>query len=320
MKRLRLTLALVAGGVLLAVQPALAQQFPSKNVTIVVPVAPGGPLDILARSVQPRLQALLGQPVIIDNRVGAGTYIGTEYVAKAPPDGYVLLCQASSGVHSHLFVKEHSVMSRELTPVAQLSDAPYAILTSALVPAKNLKEFFDYVKASPKKYNVATFPNTTNYLEAITFLRANGADMVEVPYNSGAAIYAAMVRNDVQFYVSGIGGARPFLEAGTLRALAVPSAKRVDALPDVATAKEQGYEFESSVLYLLLAPAKTPQATLRLLNEKTNEALSTPEVRERLVKAGFPVATPTQEQLAARLAAEARAMEKAAKDAGITPK
>jgi tripartite-type tricarboxylate transporter receptor subunit TctC len=306
-----------------AAQPANAQStpaFPSKSILIVVPTAAGGPLDLMARLLQPRMSQLLGQPVVVDNKPGAATYIAMEYVAKSPPDGHTVMTQGLGGVHTHLFVKGQMVMSKELTPVAMIGEAPNLILVSATIPPKTLREFVDYAKANPGKLNLAAFPNTALYLETLTMMRQIGVQLTEVPYNSSATIYQAMARGDVHFFMATVGGATVPIQAGHIRGLAIAWPQRSPQLPDVPTARELGFNgIDGSQTFAMLAPAKTPPAVLRLLNEQVTVALNTSDARERLEKLGYVVEPSNPDALATRLANMARDMERAAKESKIVP-
>jgi tripartite-type tricarboxylate transporter receptor subunit TctC len=316
-----LAACLLASAALLTT-PATAQTpagFPSKNVLLVVPQQAGGPTDVLVRMFQPRLAALLGQSVIVDNKVGAAGYIALDFVANAPPDGYTLVAQAYGGLHSHLFTKGNRVMSRELAPVAMIGETPNVVLVSSTIPSKTLKEFIDYARSNKGKLNVAIVPNTAIHLETLVFLRAINVEMTEVPYNGAAPIYQGLARGDLHFFMATVGGSKPAVDSGIVRVLAVPFSRRVPQLPDVPTSRELGYDFSASQAYAVFAPVKTPPALIRVLNEKVAAALNTPDVRERLEKIGYIVEPGQPDALATRLATEAQTMERAARDAKIVP-
>ncbi len=301
--------------------PALAQSLPEGAITIVQPNPPGGPLDLMARLLAPKLEASLKRQVLIEYKPGAGTYIGGEYVARSAPDGRTLLINAYSGVNQHLFVKGLSAkLAEELVPVAPLSDTPFLAYGPTAMEPKNLKEFVAYVKANPKKLNAAIYPNTASALEMIQFIKANNMDILTVPYSSTAAIVNAMLGGDVHIYNGGISGAKPQMDQGKLRGLAVLSEKRDPAIPEVPTARELGLDWVSSVYYVMFAPAKTPPAILRALNEAIIAAQQDPDLRDRMEKAGAPIAPPaTPEQMAARLKTYYEALVKTAKEANIEP-
>ena len=314
-------LAAAALCVPLATAPAAAQQFPSRTITVVVPNAPGGPNDFLARLMANKLEPKIGQSVVVENRPGGATYTGGAYVARAVPDGHTLLVNAYSGMEPHLFMKGLELnLSRELVPVAPLSEQPFLVYGPTAMPATNLKEFVAYAKANPGKANVAIFPGTSSGLEMLDFIKATGINVLTVPFNSTSAIMVAMLRNDVQLYNGGIGGPKAQIEAGKIRGLAVLGSKRDPALPNVPTAKELGFDWESSVYYVVFAPAKTPAAIVNQLNELINAVMHDPDTVARANAGGNPPAPAvTPQQMAARLARETAALEKSVKDNNIQP-
>lgn len=319
---MRHLVAPIAVAVALLSGTALAQSFPSKAITIVVPSAPGGPNDMLGRILAQKLEGKVGQSVVVENRPGGGTYTGGEYVSRAAPDGHTLLVNAFGGLHPHLFVKGLPTrLSHELVPVAPLSDVPYMLFGPASLPAKDLKEFVSYARANPKKLNVAVFPGTANSLEMLGFLKSQKLELEPITYSNTAAIMTAMLQNDVHIYNGGISGPRQYMQEGKIRAFAVTAAKRDPGVPDVPSTKELGYDWESSVYYVVLAPPKTPDSVVAYLNDKIQASMNEPDVVERLERAGSPVAPrATPQQMMQRLRKETAELEKAAKDAGVEPK
>jgi tripartite-type tricarboxylate transporter receptor subunit TctC len=313
------TAALFAIAVQLAAAQTPSAPFPSRTVTIVVPLNAGGPTDVMARMIQPRLSALLGQSVIVENRVGAGGYIGNEYVANSPPDGHTIVLQAFGGMHAYLFTKGLRDMARELTPVAMMVETPNLALISATLPQKTLKEFIDYARTNKGKLNAAYVSNTAISLDGLVFLRAIDVDMLQVPFNGSVPVYASLARGETQFFMATVGGSRPNIDAGQVRPLAVTSSRRAPQLPDVPTARELGYNIEATQIWALFVPVKTPPAVIHVLNEKLAAAINEPDTRQRLEKLGYTVDPGQPEALAARLAAESQTLERAARDAGIVP-
>lgn len=305
----------------IAVAPAGAQQYPSRPITVVVPLPPGGPADTITRVMGPKLEARIKQRVIIENRPGGGTYTGGEYVARANPDGYTLLVNAYSGVQPHLFVKGLRVkLAEELVPVAPLAEGAYLVFGPASLAAKDLREFVAYAKANPKKLNAGVYPGTANSLELIAFMKSAGIDLVNVSYSSTTEIVAAMLRNEIHLYNGSISGAKAQIDAGKLKPFAVLSEQRDPAMSNVPTAKELGINWVSSVYYVVFAPPKTPAAVVKTLNEHINAAMREPDAMGRLAKLGVPVPpAATPEQMAARLKREYTALVQTAKDAGIEP-
>jgi tripartite-type tricarboxylate transporter receptor subunit TctC len=300
--------------------PVLAQSFPSRPVTIVVPTAPGGPLDVLARLVQPKLQPLLGQSVIVENKPGAGTYIGGEQVAKSAPDGHSILINASGGLFPDLFMKGLAAqLANELTPVALIGVAHFFFYGPASMPAKDLKEIVALVKANPKKYNLAAFTGALTTLQTRNFLVQQGMDMQAVPFNSAANIITAMLRDEVHLYVGSISAAKPQIDAGKLRAFAKVGEQRSNALPDVASTKELGFEVDINGDYAFFVPRQTPQPVIRSLNEKVRQVVESQDTRASLNKFGFDQISETPEVMAKKFDAMRAALPRMAKDAGVAP-
>jgi len=299
---------------------ALAQQFPSRPIVIITPFAPGGPVDFIARATADKLGPALGH-VIVENRPGAGGYIGGEFVARAAPDGYTLLCNVLEGVHTQLFTKDQPVvLAHELTAFAEIAFAPNMYIGPA-AGAKNLREFIAAAKSSPKSVNASLIPGNVSALETLNFLKQQGLDVLAVPYNSMAPVVTALARGEVQLYLATVGSAKPFIDGGRVRGLAVFSEQRLPAVPDVPTLKEQGlsYSIIDGINYSLFAPLKTPASITRLLNEEVVAAMQTTDLRELLAKQGFVVGTPSAEQWQAKFTSLTQAVEKAAKDYGIVP-
>lgn len=298
-----------------------AQPFPSRPITIVAPSGPAAALDIISRLVASKLEPRLGQRVLVENRVGAGGYLGGEYVARANPDGHTLVLQNFGGLHGDIFVKGQAlVLPSELVPVVAVAEAPYMFITSAEVPAKDLKEFVALVRANPKKYNAAVFPGTAVHLETLAFMKAQGMDMLPVPYNSTDAIRTALLRNDVQLTLTAPGGWLPQVEAGKLKVLAITDRSRLPQLPNVPSTKEQGFDFTSSGYYALFAPPKTPKQITDLLQANVSAVMDAEDVRRTLAANGFrPPARATPAELSARLAAYTRYLHETAREAGIVP-
>jgi tripartite-type tricarboxylate transporter receptor subunit TctC len=301
---------------------AVAQTFPSRPLTIVVGTAPGGPTDSLARLVQPKLATALGQAVVVENKPGASTYVGGEYVARSAPDGHTLLINATSALFPELFLKGIAVQqSKELVPVAPVGAAHFFFYGPASVPAKDMKEFVALVKANPKKYNLAAFPGAVLTLQQVVFLKQYGMDMPIVPYNSAANILTAMLRDEVHLYVGSINAIRGQIDAGKIRAFAKVGSTRSQALPDVPSTRELGLDTDMATLgdYVLLVPRQTPAGVIKTLNDNVMRVMEAPDVRDSLAKFGFdPLAEPleTTHKKFATLAASA---PRWANDAGVAP-
>jgi tripartite-type tricarboxylate transporter receptor subunit TctC len=280
-------------GLAIAVLIALsstAHAYPDRPVRIVVPFAPGGLNDVVARLIQPHLEKALGQPVIVDNRPGASGALGTEAVAKAAPDGHSLLMVASS--HTVLPATHAKLpydAERDLAAVAMVGRNPLLFVINAKLPAKTLAEFVALAKAEPGKFNYAS-PGaaTQTHLVAELFAQAAGIKLQHIPYRGGAPTIMALVQGDAQFTVISPLVSMPQIRAGALRAIAAGSLARDPQLPDLPTVAEQGFPgFEAIQWVGLLTTAGTPRAIVDRLNAEVNKALRDPDVIDKLAKQGI---------------------------------
>jgi tripartite-type tricarboxylate transporter receptor subunit TctC len=282
---------------------ALGQDFPTRPVRIIVPYAPGGGTDITSRIVQERTVVLLGQPLVIENRAGAGTLIGTQVVANAAPDGYTL------GVMDPAFVTNPQLMSdarydplKDFAPVSLLTVTPLILIVPSSFPARTVKELIDYARANPGKLNFGSpGSGSGGHLAIEQFRHAFGLQMVHVPYKGAGPAVAAIVGNEVSMLMAG-SGAVPFVQDGRLRALAVTSAKRVPALPDVPTFTELGFpQVNVETFAGAVVPAKTPEPVIKRLHAAFAGALQAPEVRAKFLQLNsFPIGN-TPDEFAAFL-------------------
>jgi tripartite-type tricarboxylate transporter receptor subunit TctC len=267
---------------------AFAQAYPTRPVRIVVGFAPSGPADIIARLIGQWLSERLGQQFVIDNRPGAGGNIGTEAVVRSPADGYtLLLCGVFSAINATLYDKLNFVFLRDIAPVAGVLRGPYVIVVNPSVPAKSVPEFIAYVKANPRKLNMASGgTGTGGHIAGELFKMMAGVDMVHVPYRGGGPAYNDLLGGLVQVMfptsVSSIG----YIRAGRLRALAVTTATRSDVLPDIPTLSDFLPSYEASVWLGVGAPKATPAEIVDKLNKEVNAALGDPKMKARLADLG----------------------------------
>src|ERR1043165_9210846 len=245
----------------LAAAPALAQNYPSRPITLFVPWAPGGSTDILARIVAQNLHQSMGQPVIIENRTGASGNIGTQAVARAAPDGYTILFNTMS-VHTMnhaLFASMPFDGVKDFTPIAMLAYVTNTMVIHPSVPARTVREFIDYAKANPGKVAYASAgPGSTNHLCAALFEKMTGVQMVHVPYRGGAPAVADTVAGQTQLFFTAGTQSLEHVKAGKLRLLAVTESKRSALLPDVPTVNETVPGYEIAVWYGAFGPAGMP--------------------------------------------------------------
>ena len=286
MPRILLAIALFA----LCAMGAWAQAFPVKPVRIVIGFPAGGPLDQHARLLSDRLQAHLGQPVIIDYKAGAGGTVGAQEVMKAPADGHTLML-ANTGVmviNPALYSKLPYQTLRDFVPVARTAMQPLAFLVNPKVPVNTLPEFIEYVRARPGQVNYGSAGNGgSSHLVPEMLKSASGIFMVHIPYRGSAPAFTDLMAGQVQFMAESIPQAAQYHKQGKVRALAVTSRERNPALPDVPTAIESGVKnFEVVGFYGFLAPAGTPKEAIGKLSEAFKAVLNQPDIRSRMVAQG----------------------------------
>jgi tripartite-type tricarboxylate transporter receptor subunit TctC len=271
--------------VLIAQASIPREQYPTRPIRLIVPYAPGGGVDIVARALGQELTKRLGQQIVIDNKTGAGGNIGTDAVAKATPDGYTLLIASpANAVNPTLYSKLPFDPVRDLTPVALIATVPAVLLASPTLPAKSVKELVALGKAKPRTLTFGSGGSgTTEHLAGEMFNTQAGLDMLHVPYKGGAAVLPDLISGQISIFFVNLTFALPYIKAGTVRALGVASDERSTALPDVPTIAEAGFaDFRVSVWYGIMAPATTPKEIVAQLNREIVAALASPEMRERL--------------------------------------
>ena len=287
-KIVRTGLALAAGALLSVA--AQAQSFPSKPIRVVVGFPAGGPLDQHARLLSDKLQAVLGQPIVMDYKPGAGGTVGAQDVMKAPADGHTLMV-ANTGVmaiNPALYPKLPYGTLKDFTPIARTAMQPLALLVNNNVPVKTLPEFISYAKANPGKVNYGSAGNGgISHLVPEMFKIATGTHMVHIPYRGSAPAFADLMGGQVQFMAESIPQAANYHKQGKVRALAVTSKTRNPALPDTPTAIESGLKgFEVVGFYGFLAPAGTPKDVVAKLSDAFQQVMNNADVRERMVTQG----------------------------------
>jgi tripartite-type tricarboxylate transporter receptor subunit TctC len=281
----------LAGGA--AALPALsrfswAQAYPARPVRIIVPVAPGGALDIIARLMGQWLSDRLGQSFVIENRPGGATNIGVEAVVHAPPDGYtLLLVPGSVTVNATLFPKLNFNFIRDIAPIAMISQLPLVMEVNLSVPAKTVPEFIAWAKANPGKVSMASGgTGSTSHIGGELLKLRTGIEMQHVPYRGGAPAVTDLLGGQVQVYFSPLPESIETIRAGKLRALAVTTATRSAALPDVPTVGESVPGFEASTWQGIGAPKNTPAEIVDRLNKEINAGLANPTIKARLADLG----------------------------------
>jgi tripartite-type tricarboxylate transporter receptor subunit TctC len=311
---------LISGG------PATAETYPSKPIKIVVPFAPGGTTDLLARAVGAELQKSMGQSVIIDNRPGAGGNIGADVVAKSPPDGYTLL-MGTVGTHAinqSLYPKMPFDPIKDFTPVSLVAAVPNVMVVNKEFAEKNhitdVKSFIAYAKAHPGKLNMASSGNGTSiHLAGELFKNTTKTYMVHVPYRGSSPALTDLMAGQADVMFDNLPSALPFIKGGRLLPLAVTSSKPSAALPGVKPLASYGGElagFEASSWFGLLAPAGTPKEIVNKLQQEIAHSLSTPAVKEKMISQGADPVGGTPEQFAAHIQAETKKWTKVVKESG----
>jgi tripartite-type tricarboxylate transporter receptor subunit TctC len=303
-----LTLRLLISIVALAAQAAFAQGYPAKPIHLIVPFPPGGPTDIVGRLVGHKLAEGLGQPVVVENRAGAGGTIGSSAAAKAPPDGYTLLYGSTStlaiapALYRHLTYDPRSAFA----PISLVSRGAIIAAINAQVPARTLQEFIALAKKTPGKLSYASAGSgTPPHLAAELFKSIAGVDLLHVPYKGGAPAINDLVGGQVQAIFEGEVVLLPHIKSGRVRALAITGTKREAELPDVPTFAEAGLpKYDTYFWSGLVAPAGTPAPVIEKLNSVLVQALNAPDAREALKRQGLEPAGTTAQQFAAFISGE----------------
>lgn len=301
---------------------AWSQSFPSRPITLIVPATPGGAIDITARLVGAKLQAAWGQPVSIENKGGAAGMLGSDFVAKAAPDGHTLALVASShAINPSLYRKLPFDTVKGFEPVVQTHVVPLVLAINNELPAKTLPEFIAYAKAHKGQLSYGSSGNGgAPHMSAALFSSMTGSELVHVPYKGSTAAHPDLIAGRVALMFDTVAAIAPQVKAGKVRGLAVTTARRSAALPELPTMAEAGLKgYETSTWGGLLAPAGTPKDVVAKLNAEVNKALAAPDVREKLLAAGIEPAGGTPQQFNEFIQAEMQRWAQVAKDAGVQP-
>lgn len=293
-----------------------ATNYPARPIKIVVPFAPGGTTDMLARLVGQRLTQSWGQPVVIENKPGAGATLGADMVAKSAPDGYTLLMGAAHHtIAQQVYAKIPYHFDRDFAPITMVAMVPNMVVVNSEVPAKNIAEFIALAKTQPGKLNYGSAgAGTAHHLIGEMFKLRAGVDLVHVPYKGSAPAVADLLSGQVQLMFDTVTSGLPQVKAGKLRALAVTTAKRSSAMPDVPSLSETALPgFDVGTWFGLLAPAATPTAIVQKLNAEIVKIIQQPDVRKQMLEAGSEPMGNTSQQMAAQIKAELEAFESVVK-------
>ena len=305
-----LTLAAVAGG-------ALAQAYPTKPIRLVVPFAPGGPADIQARLIGPKLTEAWGQPVVVENRPGGNTIIATELTARADPDGHLVqVISAGFAINTSLYAKLPYDSLRDFAPVTQLTSGPAIVVVHPSLPARSVKALIQLARSRPGQLTYAS-AGLPSQLAVELFKVMTGTDMVHVPYKGQSPAMIDLIAGHVQVSFPTIIGGLSHARSGRLRALATTGAKRSPATPDLPTMIEAGLPgYEAANWFGTAVPAKTPPAIVSKLSQEIARVLRLPDVGERLLSQGMEPTTSTPEEFAAYIRSEMTKWAKVVKASG----
>ncbi len=297
--RIRCKIFLAAAALCVA-GAAAAQAWPNRPLKMIVPFPPGGAVDILGRAISQKLSDATGQPVVVDNRAGAGGAVGSEAAAKSPNDGYTLLMGSTStiSINPALVSKPTYDPQHDFTPVSQVAFIPHLLVLSATVPASNLREFIAYARANPGKLNYGSAGNgTPHHIAGEMFKQLAGVDMVHVPYKGTGPALNDMLAGQLSFMSVEVLAALPHVRAGKLRALGIATASRSEVAPEIPTAAEAGLPgFEVTAWYGVFAPAASPPAAVQRVAAEIAKAVREADFRERLANLGAtPVGSSPEE-------------------------
>jgi tripartite-type tricarboxylate transporter receptor subunit TctC len=316
-------LRVTASGAVLAsmLRLAHAETYPSKPIHLVVPVPPGGTFDIVARLVAQALSVRLNQQIVIENRGGAGTNIGTGFVAHAAPDGYTLLLAGSPGaINETLYDNLDFSFARDIAPVASIESAALMVVVNPSLPIKTIAELIAYAKANPAKMNMGSGGiGSTGHVAGALFNMMAGLNVALVPYRGEAPAMTDLLAGQVHIVFSTPGSAMSYVKAGTLRAIAVTGAVRMDVLPDVPTVAENLPNYEATSWAGIGAPARTPAEIINRLNGEINAALAEPNLKAQLANFGALVMTSSPGEFGKFIASEIDKWAKVVRFANIKP-
>ena len=296
--------------------------YPEKPVRLVVPFAAGGPSDVLARALAQKLSQTLGQPVLAENRPGAGTNLAAEFVAKAPPDGYTLMLMmvGTQAINEAMYSKLAYNTVRDFAPVTLAAASSLMLVAHPSLPAKSWKELVALDKAAPGKFNFGTGgAGTPLHLGGELLNNRAGTKLVHIAYKGAAPALNDVLGGQIQLAMVGTPSALTHIKSGKLTAIGVTSAKRSAQAPDVATLAESLPGYEVELVYAIVAPAGTPADVIVRLNSEIIKALQEPETRERLAGQGFEVRTTTPEQLGSYIRSEIAKWAPIVKESGVKP-
>ena len=314
--------AVAAGAALVASPSAQADTWPARPISVVVPFPPGGTTDVIARALGEKLTQRLGQPVIVENRPGAGATLGAEFVARAKPDGYTLLVGAvHHTIASSVYKKLNYDFSKDFAPITTIAMVPNVLVVNAATPVKTVDELVTLVKAEPAKATYGSNGNgTAQHLIGTQFSQLTGATLMHVPYRGSAPITTDLLGNQILMSFDTVTPVLPYIKAGKLRALAVTTAKRSSALPDVPTLAEAGMSrFDIGTWFGVLAPVATPRPVVERLSKEMTEIIHSDDFRKRMTDIGAEPIGNSSEEMARQIQQETERFAVLVREAEIRP-
>jgi tripartite-type tricarboxylate transporter receptor subunit TctC len=310
----------IAAGVLACAGAVHAQSYPSKSIRYVVPYAPGGSTDIVARVLALKLSEAMGQQVVVDNRPGAGGAIGADIVAKSPPDGYTMVTAVTSimAINQFLYRKLPYDPEKDFAPVTQVGSLPLILVIHPSLPAKNVREFIAIAKAKPGQLNYGSSGvGTATHMTTELFKAMAGVDLVHIPYKGSGQVMGDVIGGQLALIFDQIVSSLPHVQGGKLRMLAITSAKRFPSLPDLPTIAESGVPGYESISWAGVAvPAGTPKEIVARLHAEIVKVLAMPDIRERFLRDGIETIGSTPEQFSEHIRRERIKWAKVVKDSG----
>jgi tripartite-type tricarboxylate transporter receptor subunit TctC len=317
----RTLLAAGAAALCIASVPAIAQTWPEKPITLVVPFPPGGTTDVLARALAERLQQSLGQPVIVESKPGAGATLGADHVAKARPDGYTLLVGAvHHTIATSVYKKLTYDFQKSFQPLTVIAMVPNVLAVSAASPVKSVADLVAMAKSSKPELSYGSNGNgTAQHLIGTQFQNQTGVTLLHVPYKGSGPLTVDLLGGQVAMSFDTITPVLPHIQAGKLRPLAVTTARRSSALPDVPTLAESGLSgFDIGTWFGVLAPAATPRPVVTRLSEEMQKVIHSPEFKKRMAEIGAEPVGNTPEQMASQIREETDKFARLVKEAKVS--
>jgi len=318
MRKIFLALSLVSTCLALSAQ---AQNYPTQPIKLIVPFAAGGPSDVLARGFAPKLGDTLGQPIIIDNKPGAGANLAAEYVANAKPDGYTLFLMmvGTQAINETLYKKLNYNLIKDFAPVSLVASSSLLFVATPSAPFKTIPELITYAKANPNKVSFASSGSGTPlHLGGELFNTQAGTDILHVPYKGAAPALTDVLGGQIETALVGTPAALPYVRSGKLIPLGITSLKRSPNAPEIPAISEFLPKYEVELVYAIVAPANTPKAIIDKLNSQLTSVLNNPEIKRQINSKGFEVATSTPTQLGDYIKSEVAKWRPIVKKSGAT--